>query len=64
MKFFCPIIRQCDVDEGHAFWDSALAGLSSLRFAVLRALKLENGVTRGAWAAHMLWDMANMYDSV
>ena len=38
MKFFCPTIRQWDVDEGHVFWDSALAGSSSLRFAVLRAL--------------------------
>ena len=64
MKFSCPIIRQWDVDEGHVFWDSALAGSPSLRSAVLRTLKLENGVTRGAWAAHMLWDMANFYDSI
>ena len=37
MKFFCPRIREWDLKESH-FWDSALAGNSSLRAAVLRAL--------------------------
>ena len=46
------------------FWDSALAGSSSLRAAVLRALKVENGSMRGAWVGHLLWDLAKFYDSV
>ena len=63
MKFFCPRIREWDLKESH-FWDSALSGSSSLRAAVLRALRVENGVGRGAWIGHLLWDMAKFYDSV
>ena len=48
MKFFCPTIRDWDVSKGK-FWDSALAGNSSLRAAVERALKVENGTIRGAF---------------
>ena len=63
MKLFCPQIREWDAAKGH-FWDSALAVSSSLRAAVLRALKVENGSMRGAWVGHLLWDMAKFYDSV
>ena len=56
MKFFCPAIRDWDMAKGK-FWDSALAGNSSLRAAVERALKVENGVARGAQVGHLLWDM-------
>ena len=58
MNFFCPAIRDCDVAKG-TFWDSALAGNSSLRAAVERALNVENGVARGAQEGHLLWDMKN-----
>ena len=63
MKFFCPQIRAWDLAKGH-FWDSALAGNSSLRAAVMRALKVENGVARGAHIGHLLWDQRKFYDSV
>ena len=63
MKFFCPQVRSWDAATGH-FWDSALAGSSSLRAAVMRALKVENGVARGAHIGHLLWDQKKFYDSV
>ena len=63
MKFFCPQIREWDLAKGH-FWDSALAGNSSLRAALIRALKVENGVARGAHIGHLLWDQRKFYDSV
>ena len=56
MKFFCPAIRDWDMATGK-FWDSALAGNPSLMAAVERALKVENGVARGAQVGHLLWDM-------
>ena len=64
MKKICPTIRQRDADEGHQFWNSALAGFSSLRSGVLRALKLENGAMRGASFVHFRWGMAKFYDPV
>ena len=63
MKFFCPQIRAWDAEKG-SFYDSALAGSSSLRAAVLRALKVENGCARGDWVGHLPWDMKKIYDSV
>ena len=63
MKSMCPVIREWDAKEG-SFWDSALAGSSSLQAAVERALKVENGCVRGAFVGHELWDMAKFYDSV
>jgi len=63
MKFFCPEIRAWDA-EAASFWDSALAGSSSLQAAVARALKIENGCARGAWVGHELWDMRKFYDSI
>ena len=63
MKQFVPLIREWDLAEGH-FYDSALAGSSSLRAAVLRALKVENGCMRSAKVTHLLWDMAKCYDNV
>ena len=56
MKYFCPAIRDWDMAKGK-FWDSALAGNSSLRAAVERALKVENGVARGAQIGHLLCAM-------
>ena len=46
------------------FWDSALAGNSSLRAAVMRALKVENAAARDAHIGHLLWDQRKFYDSV
>ena len=63
MKCVSPKIREWDPAHGH-FYDSALAGNSSLRAAVLRALKIENAVVAGWEAGHLLWDMAKFYDSV
>ena len=63
MKNFCPEIRTWDAKEGH-FWDTALAGSSSLQGAVARALKVENACVRGAHVGHELWDMAKFYDSI
>ena len=63
MKYFCPTIRAWDADKG-SFWDSALAGSSSLRAAIHLALKVENGCARGDWVGHLLWGMENIYDSV
>ena len=63
MKFFCPTIRAWDIAKEH-HWDSALAGSSSLRAAVLRALKVGDACSRGASVGHELWDIANFYDSV
>ena len=63
MKHSGLTIREWDVKEGH-HWDSALAGSSSLRAAVLRALQSENGEARGDHVAHQLWDMQKFYDSV
>ena len=57
MMCFCPQIRAWDADQV-SFWDSALAGSSSLRAAILRALKVENGCARGDWVGHLLWDIA------
>ena len=56
-------IREWDAKAGH-HWDSAMAGSSSLRAAVLRALRCENGAARGEHVAHELWDMKQFYDSV
>ena len=63
MKYFCPMIRDWDVDKVK-FWDALLAGNSSLRAAVSRALKVENGNIRGAHVGHLLWDMKRIRDSV
>ena len=63
MKFVCPAIRDWDVAKGK-FWDSTLAGNSSLRAAVERALKVDNGVARGAQVGNLRWDMKEFYDSV
>ena len=63
MKYFCPQIRAWDAKEGH-FWDTALAGSSSLQGAVARALKVENACVRGAQVGHELWDMANFYGTI
>ena len=40
MKQFVPTIRDRDLAKGH-FYDSALAGSSSLRAPVMRALRVE-----------------------
>ena len=48
---------------GHRY-DSALAGWSSLRAAVMRAVKIESAVAMGMHAGHFLWDMRKFYDSV
>ena len=63
MKSFGLTLRELYISEGHV-WDSAIAGSSSLRAAVLRALMCENGVARGEHVAHLLWDMKQFYDSV
>ena len=63
MKQFAPTIREWDLARVH-FYDSALAGSSSLRAAVMRALRVENGCMRQAEVAHLLWDMAKFYDKV
>ena len=63
MKHSGLTIREWDVTEGH-HWDSALAGSSSLRAAVLRALQSENGEARGDHVAHKLWEMQKCFDSV
>ena len=58
-----PSYLQWDAREGY-FWDSALAGSSSLQAAVARALKVENVCAGGAFVAHELWDSAKFYDSI
>ena len=63
MKLNGFTIRERDLEHGHRF-DSALAGCSSLRAAVLRALKIENATAHGKDCAHMLWDMDKFYDSI
>ena len=63
MKHFVPAIREWDLAKGH-FYDSALAGSSSLRAAVLRTLRVENGCMRSAFVGHLPWDMAKFYDKV
>ena len=63
MKHSGLTIREWDVKEGQ-HWDSALAGSTSLRAAVLRALQGEHGEARGDHVAHQLWDMQKCYDSV
>ena len=62
MKRSGATIREWDAKEGH-HWDSAIAGSSSLRAAVLRALMCENGAARGEHVAHLLWGMKRFYDS-
>ena len=56
-------IRERDLEHGHRF-DSALAGCSSLRAAVLRALRIENATAQAKDCAHQLWDMDKFYDSI
>ena len=56
MKCLSPKIREWDLTEGHRY-DSALAGNSSLRAAVLRALKVEHATAMGMHVGHLLWDM-------
>ena len=63
MKSVNPKIREWDLAEGHCY-DSALAGNSSLRAAVMRALKIENATAAGMHVGHLLWDMEKFYDSV
>jgi len=63
MKHFGLEIREWDAREGH-HWDSAIAGSSSLRAAILRALQCENATARGDKTGHLLWDMKQFYDSV
>ena len=58
-----PKIREWDLEHGHRY-DSALAGSSSLRAAVMRAVKIENAVAMDMHAGHLLWDMEKFYDSV
>ena len=58
-----PVIRDWDLEHGHRY-DSALAGCSSLRAAVLRARKIENGIAHNKATAQLLWDMEKFYDSV
>ena len=63
MKMAGEEIREWDAAYSH-HWDSAIAGFSSLRAAVLRALLCENGAARGEQVAHMLWDKKKFYDNV
>ena len=63
MKCLSPKLRDWDLAEGHRY-DSALAGNSSLRAAVLRALKVENATAMGMHVGHLLWDMEKFYDSI
>ena len=56
MKLHGSVIREWDLEHGHPY-DSALAGCSSLRVVVLRALKIENGRALNKETAHLLWDM-------
>ena len=63
IKQFVPAIREWDLAKSH-FYDSALAGASSLRAAVLRALRIENGCMRSAFVAQLLWGMAKFNDKV
>ena len=53
MKCVSPKIREWDLEHEH-FYDSALAGNSTLRAAVMRALKSENAVVAGWQAGHLL----------
>ena len=63
MKKVGEEIREWDASYSH-HWDSAIAGSSSLRAAVLRALLCENGAARGEHLAHMLWDKKKICDRV
>ena len=63
MKHSGQTIREWDAKEAH-LWDSAVAGSSSLRAAILRALQCENGAARGSQVGHHLWDMKQFYDSI
>ena len=63
MKLLGTNIRDWDIENGHPF-DSALAGCSPLRAAVMRALKMENSAAHQLHGAHLLWDMDKFYDSI
>ena len=63
MKCLSPKIREWDLSEGHRY-DSAMAGSSSLRAAVIRALKIENATAIGMHIGHLLWEMEKFYDSI
>ena len=56
MKVMSPKIREWDLNEGHRY-DSALAGSSSLRVAVIRVIKIENATAMGMRIGHLLWGM-------
>ena len=56
-------IREWDLEHGHRY-DSALAGCSSLRAAVLREFKTENATAICLHCALECWDMDKFYDSI